>query len=209
MEQYRAEELSLLFEGVAEIFAEKKDELCEMDAKMGDGDLGLTMDKGYGALPGILKENTEAGDVGKTLMKGGMKLASTVPSTMGTLMGSGIMSGGKQLVGRSSLDGEGLGLFLTGFAEGIIKRGKCAEGDRTVLDAIAPAARAAAAETSLPAASAAALKAAEEGVEATKAMLPKFGKAAVHIAKAEGRADQGATAGMLMIRGMNNYIQSK
>ena len=164
MEQIEYTQLPELFESVAQVMTENAEMLCEMDAVMGDGDLGLTMKKGFCALPDLIRA-VEEPDAGKRLMKAGMKMTSVVPSTMGTLMGSGIMSGGKQLVGRSSLDGEGLGLFLTGFAEGIIKRGKCAEGDRTVLDAIAPAARAAAAETSLPAASAAALKAAEEGVE--------------------------------------------
>ena len=45
MEEILAKELPELFKGVSDIFAEKKDELCEMDANMGDGDLGLTMSK--------------------------------------------------------------------------------------------------------------------------------------------------------------------
>ena len=57
------------------MFADKRDELCDMDAKMGDGDLGLTMDKGYGALPDLIRENAEPGDIGKTLMKAGMKMS--------------------------------------------------------------------------------------------------------------------------------------
>ncbi len=40
-----------LFQGAADIFGEKKEELCEMDARMGDGDLGLTMQKGLGPCP--------------------------------------------------------------------------------------------------------------------------------------------------------------
>ena len=56
MNTITCEQLPALFQGVAAIFAEKKEELCEMDANMGDGDLGLTMDKGYGALPGLLQD---------------------------------------------------------------------------------------------------------------------------------------------------------
>ena len=52
----------------------------------------------------------------------------------------------------------------------------------------------------------AALTGAEQGVEATKSMVPKFGKAAVHANVSAGVADQGATAGMIMIRGMADYI---
>lgn len=71
-----------------------------MDARMGDGDLGLTMQKGFGALPRLMRENEVEGDIGKTLMKAGMKMAGLVPSTMGTLMSSGIMEGGKALAKR-------------------------------------------------------------------------------------------------------------
>ena len=46
MEKITFEQLPDLFGGVADIFTEKKDALCAMDAHMGDGDLGLTMHKG-------------------------------------------------------------------------------------------------------------------------------------------------------------------
>ncbi len=57
MDKILFEQLPELFESVAAVFADKRDELCDMDAKMGDGDLGLTMDKGYGALPDLIREN--------------------------------------------------------------------------------------------------------------------------------------------------------
>lgn len=206
MEKYTTDNLAELFEGVAEIFAEKKDELCEMDANMGDGDLGLTMDKGYGALPDLIREHTEAGDVGKTLFKAATKMAGVVPSTMGTLMSSGIMEGGKALKGKSEIGAAELGQFLTAFAAGIQKRGKCNLGDRTILDAVDAAAKAAAPEAeagkSLKEIMEAAVKGAQSGVEATKNMTPKFGKAAVFSAKAIGIADQGAVAGQYLMEGI-------
>lgn len=209
------ETLPQLFEHVAALFAEKKDELSEMDANMGDGDLGLTMSKGYGALPQLIRDNTEAGDVGKTLMKAGMKMASVVPSTMGTLMSSGIMAGGKALKGCSSIDGAALSRYLAAFADGIANRGKCQRGNRTILDAVGAAAdRAAALIAADPAATLqaviqAAVEGAVEGVEATKSMTPVFGKAAVFAAKAIGIADQGAVAGLIMLQGMQNAIQAE
>lgn len=199
-----------MFACVSEEFAEQKDTLCEMDAKMGDGDLGLTMSKGYGALPQLLKDNSAEGDIGKMLMKGGMKMSSVVPSTMGTLMSSGIMEGGKALKGKTELTPADLSAFLTGFAAGIVKRGKCQPGDRTILDALKPASEAAAAAAEQGGAFTdvidAALKGAADGVEATKDMTPKYGKAAVFAAKAKGVADQGATAGYDLIEGMHRYF---
>ena len=204
------EQLPALFQGVAAIFAEKKEELCNMDAQMGDGDLGLTMDKGYGALPALLQENMEAGDIGKTLMKGGMKMSSLVPSTMGTLMSSGIMEGGKALKGKDAMGPRELADYLTAFAAGVQKRGKCQPGDRTILDALEAGAQAAAKAAEeggdLSAVIAAACEGAAQGVEATKDMVPKFGKAAVFAAKAKGVPDQGAMAGLYMLQGLQRGI---
>lgn len=203
------ESLPELFRSVADVMSENADRLCEMDANMGDGDLGLTMKKGFLALPDIIAEQDEP-DLGKRLAKAGMKMSSVVPSTMGTLMSSGIMSGGKAISGRETIDAPALATFLRGFADGIIKRGKCAVGQRTVLDAISPAADAAekAAESgaSLADTAIAAERGAQAGVEATKQMTPVFGKAAVFSAKAIGIEDQGAVAGALLVEGLKNYI---
>lgn len=210
MEKFTTEQLPELFAGVASMFAEKKEELCDMDAKMGDGDLGLTMDKGYGALPQLIKENSEPGDIGKTLMKAGMKMAGLVPSTMGTLMSSGVMEGGKALKGKTEFGAEELSIYLTAFAAGIKKRGKCELGDRTILDSVdagaKSAAEAAAVGKTMEEVIEAACQGAAAGVEATKDMVPKFGKAAVFAAKAAGVADQGAVAGMYMIQGLKRGI---
>ena len=212
MKTIKTNELIQLFQSVADLMKEKKEELSEMDSRLGDGDLGITMSKGFGALPEIFKELNEE-DIGKAIMKSGMKFSSMVPSTMGFLMGSGLLSGGKMLVGKKELDGNGYALFLRGFAEGIIKRGKCVPGDRTILDVIFPAAEAAkkAAENGaeLEEVASEAEIAAERGVEATKSMTPKFGKAAVHGDACLGLPDQGACAGLYVIKAMSDYINSK
>lgn len=214
MEKITFEEVPELFASVGALFVEKKEELCEMDAKLGDGDLGLTMSKGYAALPDLMREEAAAaaGDIGKMMMKAGMKMSSLVPSTMGFLMSTGVMEGGKALKGKTEIDGVVLADYLTGFAAGVQKRGKCEAGQRTIYDAIKPAADAAKelvttdASASLQAVIEAALKAAEGGVEATKSMVPIFGKAAVHAAKCAGVPDQGAVAGYYKILGLYNYI---
>ena len=199
-----------MFESVAAKFNEKKDELCEMDANMGDGDLGLTMQKGYSLLPDLIRENTAEGDIGKTLMKAGMKMAGAVPSTMGTLMSSGVMQGGKAVGAKGKIEAKDMADFYEGFAEGIKKRGKCEEGDRTIYDSLVCASRKAREAFEgggdIAAIAKAALEGAEEGVEATKDMIPKYGKAAVFSAKAKGIADQGAVAGKYLIEGIYDYI---
>ena len=210
MKVMQAKDWTAVMEAVAQVMTEQADHLCEMDARMGDGDLGLTMKKGYCALPEIYAGLEEA-DMGKRLSKAGMKMSSVVPSTMGTLMSSGWMEGGKRLVGKEEVDASAFAAFLRGFADGIAKRGKCVPGERTVLDAISPAAdaaeQAAASGSGLEVTAAAALEGAKRGLEATKEMTPTYGKAAVFAAKALGTEDQGATAGMLLVQGLYNGIQ--
>jgi dihydroxyacetone kinase-like protein len=210
MEKITLDDWPGIMECIARVMDRHKDDLCRMDANMGDGDLGLTMTKGYDALSGFF-QGVDEPDMGKRLYKTGMKFASAVPSTMGTLMSSGWMEGGKRLIGVSDVKSEAFASFLTGFTEGVAKRGKCKEGERTLLDALAPAAREAElhahAGDDLEDVTLAALEGARSGVEATKNMVPKYGKAAVFAAKAIGVADQGATAGMLLIQGLYDGIK--
>ena len=62
MDKLTIENIPQMFDYVGILFAEKRDELCAMDAVMGDGDLGLTMSKGYGALPAFLRDLTGEDD---------------------------------------------------------------------------------------------------------------------------------------------------
>lgn len=215
MDKITIDDVPDMFDCVGKIFADKKDELCQMDAVMGDGDLGLTMSKGYGALPGFLRELTGEGDIGKMLFKGAMKMQNTVPSTMGTLMSSGVMQAGKALKGKTELVPSDMVAYVEAFAEGIKKRGKCELGDRTILDSVDAAAKSARSlidsklDASFLEVMDAAVDGAKEGCEATKEMLPKFGKAAVHAAKAKGVIDQGALAGQYMLQGLQAYFSEK
>ena len=119
MEEILAKDVPEWFKGASNIFAEKKVELCEMDANMGDGDLGLTMSKGFGALPDLIAENMDENNIGMTLVKAGMKMAAVVPSTMGTLMSSGVMEGGEKLKDKKSIGKQELVDFLEGYVEGM------------------------------------------------------------------------------------------
>ena len=212
MKSIRREQLPDFFRAIADTFTEHADELCEMDARLGDGDLGLTMKRGFGALPKAAEELDEP-DAGKAIMKCGMKMSSIIPSTMGFLMGSGLMGGGKAISGKEAIEGPELALFLRGYADGIKKRGKCEPGDRTILDAIDAAACEAEAligaspNASLEDVAAAAAKGAEKGAEATKDMTPKYGKAAVHREAARGICDQGAVAGKYLIASIADFCR--
>lgn len=213
MEKLNLAEVNAMFASVSALMARHADELCEMDARMGDGDLGLTMKKGFSALSQYLEEDTQS-DLGTHLTRCGLKMASTVPSTMGTLMASGVMGGGKAIMGKTELSAADFAAYLEGFTAGIIKRGKCKPGDRTVLDAVAPAAQAARDQISrnpdatLREVALAAAQAAQAGAEETRSMTPRYGKAAAFAQRAAGIMDQGAYAGSLMIQGYLQYLET-
>lgn len=214
MNTIHEQQLTELFESVSRKMEEKAEHLCEMDARMGDGDLGLTMRRGFAGAAEFLRE-TEEPNLGKKLMKAGMRMASVAPSTMGTLMASGIMGAGKALDGRDTLDAAGLLVFLQAFGAGVAKRGKCARGEKTVLDCTAAAADELEAALqrqpamTLAEAAEAAVRGGEAGVEATKQMEAKYGKAAVHRAASLGVADQGATAALYMLEGICEYFRKE
>ena len=60
------EDVIRFIEKASDEMNENKDYLIELDANSGDGDLGLTMSKGYGALPQLIRDNTDPQDIGKT-----------------------------------------------------------------------------------------------------------------------------------------------
>lgn len=189
----------------AAIMAENKDYLVELDAFCGDGDLGLTMSKGFAEAARIANESAEA-DLGKLLFTVGSGIAKIVPSTMGTLMGSGFLKAAKALKGKTELTTEDFAVFCECYYAGLQERGKANPGERTILDSLKPAADAARAAADAGEDFAAiankAYEAALQGVEATKDMVPVYRKAVVHRAKLAGIADQGAIVGSLFYKAL-------
>ena len=191
------------------IAAENKQYLIELDGKMGDGDLGLTMAAVFSALDDFAGGYDDA-DIGTLLMKGGMAMAKAAPSTMGTLMATGFMRGGKALKGLESMGAAEAASFWQAFVEGIMERGKSKPGEKTIVDALFPAAEAfraaAAGGKALPEAAVSAKKAAEEGLESTKSMVAQHGRAAYYQEKSRDIQDPGATIGSMLVAAFADFV---
>lgn len=187
------------------LMEENKEYLIELDAAMGDGDLGLTMTAGFGKAKEFVLSSAET-DLGKLLMQTGMVFARAVPSTMGTLIASAFLKAGKGASGKTELTAQDLADLAQNFALGVMERGKAERGNRTIVDSLAPAADALkeAAEQGLPLSDCcrSAAEAAEKGVESTKSMLPAFGRAVYFGEKALGRPDQGALVGAYLYKAL-------
>lgn len=210
MEKIAKEELVTVLDSVLKSMEGAKEELIELDGSMGDGDLGLTMVKGFEALCADLREQTET-DMGKLMMKLGMKMNATVPSTMGTLVSTCFMKAGPAAKNKTEIDLSDMVAMGQGAVKGVMERGKTKIGDKTMLDALAPAvdalASASSAGKSLTEAWQDAAAAAEQGVEATKSMQSVHGRAAYYREKSVGRQDPGATAVMYIVRGIAEGIK--
>ena len=166
------------------------EEFTRLDSEAGDGDLGLTAGKIAG---GIRTAIAEPGDSIKQLVLNlGKEISKAAPSTFGTLYASGFLAAGLALKDEDDALTQ-LQSGLQAALEKIAQRGKSEEGQRTLLDALGPGSRAAAAASDIASALSNAAIAAEEGVEATKAMTPQHGRAGWIGERATGIADAGAT----------------
>ena len=122
-----------------EIMDAQRDELIRIDGEMGDGDLGITMAKAFKAADEFMGSQ-EAGDLGKTLMQMGMQMNKAAPSTMGTLLATGFMRGGKAVQGKEELSVADMAELFDAFVNGLMERGKSKPGDKTIIDVMQPVA---------------------------------------------------------------------
>ena len=198
---------------VRDIMVDKKDFLGELDAKIGDGDLGLSMSKGFIEASKIMDNFTDT-DIGIALLQSAIAMNNAASSTMGTLVSSAIMSAGKEVKGKEEIVPEELITMAQAAVDVIIKRGKAKKvGEKTMLDALVPAVDALkkyiAAGKSLEEAFGAAAKVAEEGVELTKDMVAQHGRAYYYGEKSIGVQDPGATVVMLALQSLKKYFNKK
>jgi len=206
----RKEELTQILDVIVEVMEGAKDELIELDGAMGDGDLGLTMVKGFTAVAKEIRALDET-DMGKIMMKLGMKMNSTVPSTMGTLVSTCFLKAAPAAKGKTELTLVDMVAMGKAAVAGVMDRGKSKPGDKTMLDALHPAvealSKAAEAGDSLADAWQKAYEAARDGVEQTKSMQSVHGRAAYYQEKSIGRQDPGATAMMYIVSGVAKAVR--
>jgi dihydroxyacetone kinase-like protein len=180
---------------VAAGLTRSRDLLNRLDAAAGDGDLGVTAARAADALV-ELAPSLNGLPPGEVLKAVGMALARRAPSTGGTLIAFACLAAGRAAATDDASDTAALASLLEAGRDEIARRGKVATGDRTMLDAVAPAARAfreaAEAGATVDACVAAAAAAAGEGATSTKAMEPTTGRAGWLADRARGHEDAGA-----------------
>jgi dihydroxyacetone kinase-like protein len=195
-----------MLEFVSRSVIDQTDVLTDADLAIGDGDHGIGMRRGFeGALESL--EAPPPDTIENALKAVGTAIMSKTGGAAGAIFGTLFRAGSKPLAGHDTLDGEGFAAFLDTGLEAVLKRGGVTEGQKTMIDAIAPAARAAKAASGdgLAATVAAAAAASLEGVEATKNMIATTGKARSLGERSLGHPDPGAITTSLILKAMQDF----
>jgi dihydroxyacetone kinase len=187
-----------------------RDALNELDAAMGDGDLGISASKAAPTIREYVAANPPGDDIGKWLAGLGMAVNRVASSTMGTLTATALMRAGKEAKGLGVLDAETLARMLSAADAGMQERGKAQVGDKTILDALHPAAEAFAAAiaggATLADAGTAMLAAARAGRDAAVPLRSKVGRASWVGDRTAGLPDPGT---VLFVHVMEELVRTE
>ncbi|MFC8600206.1 dihydroxyacetone kinase subunit DhaL [Isoptericola sp. NPDC057191] len=189
----------------ADVVAGAKDELTELDRQIGDGDHGENLNRGFQAVVAKLDEpgTAERADVGDVLMLVATTLMSKVGGASGPLYGTAFLRAAKRSA-RPSVDESGVVVLLEAALEGVTSRGKAQVGEKTMVDALAPAVEAATAAADAGqdpvGVLRAAADAADAGALATVPLVATKGRASYLGERSAGHQDPGARSTALLLR---------
>ena len=178
--------------------------LTRLDVVLGDGDHGDNLMIGFRAVDRLLAELPAETPPGELLRAVGHRLVATVGGASGPLYGTAFLEAGAAIGDVPSVHAHELAAMLDAAAAGVARRGRCAVGDKTILDALAPAAETFQRELGLGrgpgAAYAIALRAAAQGMRSTRPLVARRGLAMRLGDRAIGHLDPGAVSCVLLLR---------
>lgn len=190
-----------MLEILSDKICENKEYLTQLDSAIGDADHGINMTKGFKAVKSKLPTLKDK-DCGSVLKTVGMTLVSTVGGASGPLYGTAFMRAGQAVGSKDNLKLKDLPLTLDAALIGIKDRGKAVKGEKTIVDALEPAVevlKESDIEVQTEAALTKALSAAKQGMEYTKTIIAKKGRASYLGERSIGHQDPGATSCFIML----------
>lgn len=200
-----------LFSSMESIITENRQFLTDLDAAIGDGDHGINMSKGFKAVSEKLHSANLSswGDIFKIT---GMALVSTVGGASGPLYGTAFLKAAAVGTGKTELSLSDFKAILEAAINGIKMRGGADKGDKTMLDALMPALEAvnAGIKENLPYLEVlkSAYEAAAQGVEFTKTIAARKGRASYLGDRSIGFQDPGATSSCLLLKSVYEGVSS-
>ena len=186
---------------IAELMEESADELNAADGLLGDGDLGITMVRGFREI--IEVRDSLPDDVGMALFQCAKAFTKSSGSSYGTLLATGLMSVAKKKKGQQEIQVEEISALLNDALDAMKQRGKAELGDKTVLDVIAASSQAAKDQSD----GSSVLKAINDAVTSTidefRSRQSKIGRARIFSEKSIGLDDPGMLAFRKMLEALS------
>lgn len=212
MKSIDGERLKTILEQVCNRLESAKDELCALDSEVGDGDHGVSITVGMRAIRRALRDlhspSPEA--IWRACAEA---FADDVGASIGPLYEAAFTAAAEVSAGKTSLDTlEDWARIISAMSQAIQATGKAKVGDKTMVDAWAPASsaihQALEQHQDLEVGFLGAAKAAHAGAVGTKGMLPKLGRASRLGERARACQDAGATSSAMFIESLGQAIQT-
>lgn len=188
---------------------DKKPYLTEVDSAIGDGDHGIGMAGGMQKARKKLVNMSGEKNAYQLFETAGEAMLMSMGGASGVIFGSLYLAGAKGMEPKESLTAADLARMERKSLAAIQERGGARVGDKTMVDALAPAVEAMEANSDRPLLEM--LKAAEEaarqGMEATKQYTAKFGRAKSLLERAIGHQDAGATSVSIIFSAMREFVE--
>jgi dihydroxyacetone kinase-like protein len=207
----RAEVFRAWITAAARVIGEQRDHLTQLDAAIGDADHGINLDRGFTAVVSAI-ESAAPVTPGAVLTLTGTTLISKVGGASGPLYGTAFRRAGRALGDAADVDLPGLAVALEDALAGVQQLGAAREGDKTMVDALAPATAAfskAIAEGASDADALTALvEAAQAGAAATISMQALKGRASYLGPRSVGHEDPGAASTALILGALRDAARA-
>lgn len=191
--------------------ADQADRLSALDAALGDGDHGTNMRRGFEAVGRAITDHADL-PPSELLMLAGKTLLSTIGGASGALWGLALRRAGRALGPAEDFDGMMLADAVDAMVEAVVELGEASLGDKTMLDALLPAAsalrRALQSGASLPEAVSAAAGAARDGADATAQMEARKGRASFLGARSISHQDPSANSTAILFACLARAVSS-
>ena len=177
--------------------------LTRLDAVLGDGDHGDNLSIGFRAVEDVLAGLSSETLPGELLRAVGHCLVSAVGGASGPLYGTAFIEAGFRAGDAAALDAPLAASMLEAAADGLARRGRCAVGDKTILDTLRPAADALTAAVAdgldAPAMTRAVVRAGHIGMQGTRPLVARRGIALRLGDRSAGHLDPGAVSCFLIL----------
>jgi dihydroxyacetone kinase-like protein len=182
--------------------------LTRLDTILGDGDHGDNLVIGFRAVEAMLEDLPAETPPGELLRAVGHRLVAAVGGASGPLYGTAFLEAGATAGDVPALEPATLGPMLAAASEAVARRGRCAVGDKTILDALRPAAdtfmNASSNGGSPTSAMVAAVRAASRGMRSTRPLIARRGLALRLGERSIGHLDPGAVSCALLLRAIGD-----